>query len=77
MEEEMALAEEQLRARRLEQEKRSPLGSVRWVMAPQGLADRTGVCFPALPSLVVLRAGDSCVGPGHHVSFRQWLLTDS
>ena len=29
MEEEMALAEEQLRARRQEQEKRSPLGNVR------------------------------------------------
>ena len=29
MEEEMALAEEQLRARRQEQEMRSPLGSVR------------------------------------------------
>lgn len=29
MEEEMALAEEQLRARRQEQEKRSPLGSVK------------------------------------------------
>lgn len=33
MEEEMALAEEQLRARRQEQEKRSPLGSVRWAVA--------------------------------------------
>lgn len=52
----MALAEEQLRARRLEQEKRSPLGSVRWVIVPQGLAGRSGVCFPAPPSLVVQRA---------------------
>lgn len=33
MEEEMALAEEQLRARREEQERRNPLGSARWVIA--------------------------------------------
>lgn len=32
MEEEMALAEEQLRARREEQERRNPLGSARCVM---------------------------------------------
>lgn len=29
----MALAEEQLRARREEQERRNPLGSARWVIA--------------------------------------------
>lgn len=81
MEEEMALAEEQLRARRLEQEKRSPLGSVRWVMVPQGLAGRSGVCFPAPPShSAESREKDSNVSRGHHLCFdalRQWFLTDT
>lgn len=34
MEEEMALAEEQLRARREEQERRNPVGSVRYAFCP-------------------------------------------
>lgn len=36
MEEEMALAEEQLRARREEQERRNPVGSVRYASFSRG-----------------------------------------
>lgn len=71
MEEEMALAEEQLRARREEQERRNPLGSARWVLALPGRglpALRAGAvsCMedPTFPMGVLVQG--KVVSPTHH-----------
>lgn len=64
MEEEMALAEEQLRARREEQEHRNPMGSARWVLAlpARGCLSRSRDCVedPSFSGAVLMQGKVVC-----------------